>query len=70
LPERDIDYAAIAVESALREKYGRHNDLAALKVTAGANTLSIIDGERVLEGSRDNLLARIRASGTYAELWS
>ena len=68
LPARDIDYAAIAVETAIREKFGRQNDLADLKVTAGEKTLRIADSGKVREGTRDQLLAAIRRCDNYAEL--
>ncbi len=69
MPARDIDYAATAVESALHEKFGRQNDLTALKVAAGVKTISVTDGDHAIEGSRDDLLARLRRCGTYAEWW-
>ena len=69
MPARDIDYAATAVETAIHEKFGRHNDLTSLKVSAGATTISVSDGDHAIVGSRDDLLARLRRSGTYAEMW-
>jgi hypothetical protein len=66
---RDIEYAAIAVHRALTEKYGRQNDLHSVQVTAGETTISIRDGSRAGEGSRDDLLAAIRAADTYEQLW-
>lgn len=69
MPPRDIDYAALAVENAIRERFGRQNDLADLKVTAGETTLSVTDGGQSIDGSRDQLLARLRRSDTYADFW-
>lgn len=66
---RDIDYAAIAVQTALVEKFGRKNDLQSVTVTAGENTISVRDGERTAQGTRDNLLAAVRAADSYDRLW-
>jgi hypothetical protein len=66
---RDIDYAAIAVNTAIVEKFGRHNDLEKLRVTAGEDSISICDGKHAAEGTRDDLLAALRAADSYARLW-
>ena len=66
---RDIDYAAIAVEKAIVEKFERKADLSNLAVTAGERTIAIRDGENRSEGTRDELLASIRAAQSYADLW-
>jgi hypothetical protein len=66
---RDIDYAAIAVKNSIVEKFGRQNDLSTLEVMAGQHEILISDGVHSIEGSRDKLLAAIRAAQTYADLW-
>jgi hypothetical protein len=66
---RDIDYAAIAVHRAIVEKFGRKADLAALAVTANETTISIDDGGQRAEGTRDDLLAVVRAADSYARFW-
>ena len=70
---RDIDYAAIAVEKAIAEKFGRSVDLQHLSVTAGEKAISLRDPELGLKrgaaGSRDDLLAAIRAAESYENLW-
>jgi hypothetical protein len=66
---RDIDYAAIAVNTAIVEKFGRKSDLQNLEVVANERTISIRDGGRLGEGSRDDLLAAIRAADSYESLW-
>ena len=66
---RDIDYAAIAVRTAIVEKFGRQNELQALEVTANDSSISVVDGESSGEGTRDNLLAAVRAAESYAKLW-
>jgi hypothetical protein len=66
---RDIDYAAVAVKTAIVEKFGRKNDLADLKVIANERTISIEHGDRRAEGTRDDLLAALRRSGDYSTLW-
>jgi hypothetical protein len=66
---RDIDYAAIAVNRAIVEKFGRSNDLQNLTVTAQENTIAVRDGEHLAEGTRDNLLAALRKSESYSDLW-
>ena len=65
----DIDYAARAVNAAIVEKFGRSEKLDALEVVANERTLSVLDGERLAEGTRDNLLAMIRKSDSYKNLW-
>ena len=67
---RDIDYAAIAVTNAIVEKFGRASDLKDLKVTASERTISVCDGDQVGEGTRDYLLAAVRAAESYAQLWA
>lgn len=66
---RDIDYAAVAVKTAIEEKFGRQNDLQNFEATAHERTIIIRDGANVGEGTRDNLLAAIRSCQTYADLW-
>ena len=66
---RDIDYAATAVKKAIVEKFGRKNELQNLAVTADEKTISIRDGRRIAEGTRDDLLAAVRAADSYARLW-
>jgi hypothetical protein len=66
---RDIDYAAIAVQKAIVEKFGRKNELQGLEVTANERTISVRDGDCAGEGTRDELLAAIRAAESYQNLW-
>ena len=66
---RDIDYAAIAVKTAIVEKFGRKADLQNLAVTANEKTITVRDGEHTAEGTRDDLLASVRAAESYAQLW-
>jgi len=66
---RDIDYAAIAVKSAIVEKFGRKNELGGLDVTANERTISVRDGDNVAHGTRDDLLAAVRAAETYLQIW-
>ena len=70
---RDIDYAAIAVQKAIVEKFGRSADLQNLAVVAGEKAISLRDPERDAQrgaaGSRDDLLAAIRAAESYDDLW-
>lgn len=66
---RDIDYAAIAVNNALVQKFGRQSNLKDLQVTANERTITLRHGERSGEGSRDDLLAAIRAAESYDQLW-
>lgn len=66
---RDIDYAATAVQTAVTNKFGRQQDLQCLKVEAGESTITLTHGPRVAEGTRDNLLAAIRAAESYERLW-
>jgi hypothetical protein len=66
---RDIDYAAIAVKVAIMEKFGRKNELQDLDVIANERTISVDHGGRMAEGTRDDLLAAVRAADSYAHLW-
>lgn len=66
---RDIDYAATAVEAAILDKFGRTSEVADLRVTASDRTILVQQDERIAEGTRDELLAAVRASDTYATLW-
>jgi hypothetical protein len=69
LMARDIDYAAIAVKTAILEKFGRKTDLQDLTVAANDRTISVQHAGRTAEGSRDDLLAAIRAADSYEGLW-
>jgi hypothetical protein len=66
---RDIDYAATAVKAAIVEKFGRQAALENLQVVAQEKTISVQDGERAAEGTRDNLLAAVRKAQSYDNLW-
>lgn len=66
---RDIDYAAVAVEKALTEKFGQQHDLTDLTVTAGERTILVRHDDRLGEGSRDDLQALIRQAESYDDLW-
>jgi hypothetical protein len=66
---QDIDYAAVAVKKAIVEKYGRAVDLNDLEVVAGERAISVQHGDKVAEGTRDNLLAAVRKADTYESLW-
>ncbi len=66
---RDIDYAAVAVKTAIVEKFGRQNALENLQVIANEDTISVVDGEHSAEGTRDNLLIALRKAGSYENFW-
>jgi hypothetical protein len=66
---RDIDFAAVAVRKAIAAKFERQQDLKTLDVSAGERTIIVRDGDRLAEGTRDDLLAGIREAGSYDELW-
>jgi hypothetical protein len=66
---RDIDYAAIAVKTAIVEKFGRNSELQNLEVTANERTITVRDAALVAEGTRDDLLAAVRAADSYTGLW-
>jgi len=66
---RDIDYAAVAVKKAIVEKFGRHSDLQNLEVIANEKIISLNDGANAGGGTRDKLLAAVRAADSYDELW-
>lgn len=66
---RDIDYAATAVQRAIVEKFGRHDDVQDLRVIANENTISLNHAGRSGEGTRDALLAAVRRADSYEQLW-
>lgn len=67
---RDTDYAAIAVKTAIVDKFGRKADLEGLLLTANERTITIQHANRAAEGTRDDLLAAVRAADSYEKLWS
>ena len=67
---RDIDYAAIAVKTAIVGKYAAQIEPPELEVQATDKTISICHGASVAEGSRDALLAAVRKATTYQEFWT
>jgi hypothetical protein len=67
---RDTDYAAIAVKTAIADKFGRKADLEGLQLTAHERTISLHHGDRSAEGTRDKLLAAVRAADSYEALWT
>ena len=66
---RDIDYAAVAVKTAIVEKFGRQNPLEELQVIAHEKTISVQHGDRLADGTRDNLLATLRKADSYDHFW-
>lgn len=58
--KRDIDYAAMAVQTAIQDKFSRQHDLTKLKVEALELTIRISFNEHETQGSRDQLLALVR----------
>lgn len=66
---RDIDYAAIAVKTAILEKFGRQTELQDLTVTANEKMIGLAHEGRRAEGTRDDLLAAVRAADSYPNLW-
>lgn len=66
---RDIDYAAVAVKNSLVEKFARQNQLEDLEVIANERTISVRQAGRVVEGTRDDLLAAIRKANIYDDFW-
>ncbi len=66
---RDTDFAAVAIKTALLDKYSKSNAMEDLELTANERTISIRHGGRAVEGTRDDLLAAIRKSETYDDFW-
>jgi hypothetical protein len=66
---RDIDYAAAAVQRSIVEKFGGTQNVENLRVIAKENTISVDDGDRSGEGTRDDLLAAVRKAQSYDHLW-
>jgi hypothetical protein len=66
---RDIDYAAVAVKTALVEKFGREEAMEDLQVVANERTISVQHGPRRGEGTRDHLISAARKVGSYDQFW-
>lgn len=58
--KRDLDYAAVAVQAAIQDKFSRQHDLSKLKVEALESTIRISLNNHHTQGSRDQLLALVR----------
>ncbi len=65
---RDIDYAAIAVQKAIVNKF-HPLELQDVQAIAGDKTIAIHHNGRVARGTRDDLLAAIRKATSYDNLW-
>lgn len=65
----DLEYAAIAVERALTEKFGSRASLDGLMVTPRERTIAVCQGEQTIEGTRDFLLSIIRQAGSLDQFW-
>jgi hypothetical protein len=63
---QDIDYAAVAVKTAIIEKFGRASALVGLDGVANNRIISIKHDRNYAEGARDKLLAAIRKSRQLA----
>ncbi|HEV3138496.1 MAG TPA: hypothetical protein VGZ26_11345, partial [Pirellulales bacterium] len=48
---------------------GRTSELQSLDVTANDRTIIVRDVEHMSNGTRDDLLAAVRAADSYARLW-
>ena len=68
-PARDIDYAAVAVKTAIVEKFGRKTPLEDLQVVAHERTITVEHEGQRAEGTRDDLLAAVRKAADYVALW-
>jgi hypothetical protein len=66
---RDIDYAAVAVKTAIVEKFGREAALEDLQVTAHERTISVCQGPHTAEGTRDRLLTALHKARSYGQFW-
>lgn len=66
---RDIDYAATAVRTALLEKFGRKHVIDDLQVTANESTISVQQGQHLVEGTRDSLLTALHKAASYDQFW-
>jgi hypothetical protein len=66
---RDIDYAAVAIKTAIVEKFGRENALDDLEVTAKDQTISVCHGPHVAEGTRDRLITALHKARSYVQFW-
>jgi len=66
---QDIDYATVAVKTAIVEKFGREAALDDLTLVAKDRTISIKHDRKQAEGSRDNLLAAVRKADSYESFW-
>ena len=67
---RDIDYAAVAVKKAIVEKFGRDGSLENLRADAGEKTIEIEHDGRLVDGTRDDLLAAVRSADSFEAFWT
>jgi hypothetical protein len=66
---RDIDYAATAVRTAIIEKFGRRNSLDQLQVVPNEKSITVHDGQHIVEAPRDSLMGALRKADTYDDFW-
>lgn len=67
---RDIDHAAKAVRTAMKDKYGRAEDLAELSVEVTGATIRVTLGDDEAAGTRDQLMTWIRRAPDLESLWA
>ena len=65
---RDIDYAAVAVRTAIVEKF-KDTALEDLQTVAGERTISICHAGHKAEGTRHDLITAVRDATSYANFW-
>lgn len=67
--QRDIDYAAAAVRRAILERFPSETSDESLVVTAQDATILVEDRGMRAEGTRDELITRIRKVETLDKFW-
>jgi hypothetical protein len=67
---RDIDYAADAVRTSMLDKFGRSQSLGDLRVEALDRTIRVSLNGHSSEGTRDELMSRIRRTADLSGFWS
>lgn len=67
--QRDIDYAAAAVRRAILERFPDETSAETLTVQALDDTILVEDRGMRAEGTRDELITRIRKVPTLDKFW-
>lgn len=69
MTREEVDYAAVAVRTAIVEKFFGKAEPPDLHLESAGRMISIRDAGRSAQGTRDDLLATVRKTQTYDAFW-